>query len=133
MKKITISILAASLVCALLMTPAAFAWQVYLHDDVGPMEYRLNRAGPTFGQNLVYVGKVAHGGVEDEDCVAFWNPAWGSLMIVLLENDDYYGATLIGYWGVTGGFVWSLTYGSTSTGYNVYMGPITEGSAGGKG
>jgi len=131
MKKITITTLAATLICALLMTPPAFAWEVYLHDDIMPCEYRLNKLPNPIGQSSVYKGKAAYIGVEIQDCVAFYNPAWKSLMITLLENDDYYGATLIGPWGVTDGFIWSHTGGFTGTGYNVYMGPLTGESAGG--
>ena len=130
MKKITISMLAASLVCALLMTPAAFAWDVVLHDDIG-FEYRLNKTATTIGQSAVYKGKVVHGGVEDEDCVAFWNGTWKALTIVGLEDDYYYGITLNGYWGVAGGFVATLTTGAYQTGVSMFMGPLTPESAGG--
>jgi hypothetical protein len=132
MKKITISILAASLICALLMTPAAFAWEVYLHDDLG-FEYRLNKLPNPIGQNAVYKGQVAHSGVEDQDCVAFWNATWRALTIVGLEDDYYYGITLNGYWGVAGGFIGTLTSGAYATGLNVYFGPLAPESGGGDG
>jgi len=115
------------------MTPAAFAWDVVLHDNLGPLEYRLNKLPTTIGQSEVYIGKTVSGGQEIQDCVAFWYPPDKALMLISLENAAWYGLSLIGYWGVTGGFVGSWTDGTGYTGFSVFFGPLAPESGGGDG
>jgi hypothetical protein len=117
MKKLFLAVM-----CVLILAPSAYSWQFVLHDDLG-REFRLDVAGK-IGQNFVLEGVVVNGGVEDQECVLYANLIWMEVLLNALPNDLYYGNTLIGPWGVAGGFQWTITNGGYESGHSLDMGPL---------
>lgn len=130
MKKSIIGVLVFTVMSLFLLIPNAFAWDIVLHDNVVPQEYRLNLTNFKIGNNLVYMGKVARDGVEDQDCVLFFNPEYKEINIALLTNDDYYTGSFNGIWGQEGSFQWSHAGGFAQSGYSLFLGPINNGVEG---